>query len=401
MGWLSGLKQRIANPRTSKKRRAGSNPAPTASWEIAGFRLFFVILCSCCYNFFMAPLPFQVEKLGIVLRPTKNNFESKAVLNPAVYQEGEFVHLFYRAVDRENRSSIGYAKLQGPIEVVERWERPILTREHDYEKRGVEDPRLVKIEDTYYLTYVAHDGKNAVTAYATSQNLKDWEKGGIISARIPYHQAIRIFEESKTARLKDAYYFFASYYEELAGKGVLLWHKDLLLFPEKFNGRFAMLHRVLPDIQIVFFKDFKELTTSFWKNYLANLSSYVILENKHWFESRNIGGGAPPIETSAGWLIIIHTVEELNRGRVYHASAALLDREDPKKVIGKLHEPLFSPTEEWEKTGFTNNVVFPTGTATFGEKLYIYYGAADKYIAAAALNLEELIAALKNPALGH
>ena len=89
--------------------------------------------------------------------------------------------------------------------------------------------------------------------------------------------------------------------------------------------------------------------------------------------------------------MIFHYVEDSNKGKIYHASAALLDKRDPRKVIGRLKEHLFSPTEDYEKFGDVNNVVFPTGTAIFGDRLYIYYGAADKRIAAVSVNLHKLL----------
>ena len=340
----------------------------------------------------------KVEKLGILLEPTQLNFERTAVLNPGVYQDGDLVHVFYRAIDRDHQSSIGYARLKGPDRVLVRKEQPVISPEYDYESKGVEDPRITKIDDTFYLTYVAHDGKNAVTAYATSSDLKTFEKKGVISPQITYHRATEIFSKSQ---LKDAYAFYTSFYEENAGVGVLIWEKDVLLFPKKINGQFAMIHRILPDMQIVFFNDFKDLTTEFWEDYLKNLAKYVILENKHWFETRNIGGGCPPIETEDGWLLIYHAVEARNQGRVYHASAALLDKENPQKVIGKLHEPLFSPVEDWEKSGFVSNVVFPTGSAQFGDTLYIYYGAADKRVCVASVSMSALLKELQDPTLGH
>ena len=335
-----------------------------------------------------------VEKLGVILEPTERSFEKRAVLNPGVYQEGEFVHLFYRAIDGRNLSSIGYARLKGPTEVVERRTSPIIRREWDYEKKGVEDPRIVKIGRTFYMTYVAHDGKNAMTAYATSADLKIFKKRGIISPRITYDDAADMFRDEQ---LKDRYFMFEAYYEEFAGKDVLLWEKDIFLFPKKIGGKYALLHRVLPDIQLMYFNRIGELKQQkFWKEHLQKLPQHVLLENKYWFESRNIGGGAPPIETKDVWLLIFHTVEELNRARIYHASAALLNKENPLKVIGRLDYPLFSPQREWEKKGFVSNVVFPTGTALFGDDLYIYYGSADKRIAVAKVKLSELISELKS-----
>lgn len=341
----------------------------------------------------------QIKKLGPLLEPTNHYFESAAVLNPGIWQDGDTVHIFYRALDQNNDSCIGYAKLNGPTTVVERWDKPILHRDYDYEQRGVEDPRITKIENTFYLTYVAHDGKNAQTAYATSSDLKQFKKKGIISAQVTYQEAEDLFQEQK---LKDQYKFFASYYEDEAGQDVLLWHKDLFFFPRKINNQYVLAHRVLPDIQLAFFDTFKQLgTKKFWVNHLKNLQQFVLLESKHWFETRNIGGGCVPIETDAGWLLIFHSVESLNAGRVYHACAALLDKENPLHVLGRLHEPLFSPTEDWEIYGTVPNVVFPTGTAQFGDTLYIYYGAADKRIAVAEVSISELIAEMLDPSKHH
>ena len=326
-------------------------------------------------------------------------FEQRAVLNPGIWKEGEYVHMFYRAIDAQYRSSIGYARLKGPLKVVERLHLPIIRREYDYEKAGVEDPRVMKLGDTYYMLYVAHDGQNAITAYAISKDLKNFKKHGIISPKITYRAAEKLFKKS---HLKDAYYLFSAYYQEQAGEDILIWSKDFLLFPKKINGKYAIIHRILPDIQILYFDNFKQLaSTAFWKKEIQCLSKNVVLENTHWFESRNIGGGCNPVDTKHGWLLIFHSVEERNEGRVYRASAALLDKKNPGKVIARLHEPLFSPTKKWEKSGLVQNVVFPTGTALFGNELFIYYGAADKYISAVSVNINSLIKTMKNPHCQH
>ena len=111
-------------------------------------------------------------------------------------------------------------------------------------------------------------------------------------------------------------------------------------------------------------------------------------------ETSYIGSGCPPIETEHGWLLIYHGVEETDRGRVYSACAALLDLNDPSKELARLPKALFSPEYEWELYGEVNNVVFPTGTALFGNTLFIYYGAADSYIACASLCLSSLLSEL-------
>lgn len=341
----------------------------------------------------------NVKKHGIILKPTAHDFESAAVLNPGVVKEGKHVHILYRAINPLHQSSIGYAKLLGPTKVIERSRQAVMQRQYDYESRGIEDPRIVKIGKTYYVFYVAHDGKSAVTAYATSRDLKTYKKRGIISPKLTYREAARLLAQSK---LKDAYFLFSAYYQKESGKDVLLWGKDMFLFPKKIKGRYALVQRILPDIQITMFDRLKQLSSQlFWREKLKHLADDVILENKHWFESRNVGGGCPPVETDEGWLLIFHTVEETNKGRVYRACAALLDKNNPQKVIARLHEPLFSPTKPWEKAGLVEQVVFPTGTALFGSELYIYYGAADQTIAVASINLADLIKEIKNPARSH
>ena len=330
----------------------------------------------------------KVKKEGVILEPIEREFESMGVLNPTCIKEGNYVHMFYRATRSENRSSIGYVKLKGPLTVVERAKEPVLFPEHNYERWGIEDPRVVHLDGIYYMFYTAFDGKNALVAYAISKDMKKWQKKGIISPKIRYDQAQKIFYHPK---MKDKYIFFALYYKQWVSPDVLLWEKDAFIFPEKINGKFALMHRVLPEIQVIYFRDFKELTNAYWKKYLKDLSKHVILEHKYWYESRNIGGGCPPILTNKGWLLIYHGVEDSDDGKVYHAGAALLDRKNPCKVLGHLRDPLFSPEESWESQGVVNNVVFPTGTALFGNRLYIYYGAADIRIAAASVNLKSLL----------
>jgi predicted GH43/DUF377 family glycosyl hydrolase len=156
-----------------------------------------------------------------------------------------------------------------------------------------------------------------------------------------------------------------------------------------------MVHRILPGIQLISFKNFSDLTDAFWRRYLTHLGENVIIDPMYWYESRNVGGGGPPLKTKAGWLIIYHAVEDMPLGKIYHAGAALLDLKNPLKVVGRLTEPLFSPREPWEKKGYVNNVVFPTSTLIRNKRLYIYYGACDTCIACKSVDLGDLLAAFK------
>jgi Predicted glycosylase len=142
-------------------------------------------------------------------------------------------------------------------------------------------------------------------------------------------------------------------------------------------------------------KSLADLTKEFWKNYFLKLQEHILIDPLFAHESSYIGGGCPPIETEHGWLLIYHGAEETAKGTVYSAcAAALLDLDNPEKVISRLPYALFSPEYEWELKGDVNNVVFPTGTALFGDTLFIYYGAADTVIACASVNLHELVSEL-------
>lgn len=331
----------------------------------------------------------KVKKHGVILKPTKLAFESKSVFNPGVYQDGQTVHVIYRALDDDFMSTFGYARLEGPLKVAERWKKPFAKPKVKYEKKGIEDPRITKIGNTFYLPYVAHDGRNAVIAYMYGRDLFNLKRGGIISTKMSYRKASQLFQFSK---LKDDYYFFASFYEKYAAKNVIVWEKDGVFFPEKIRGKFALLHRVLPEIQIARVPDLKMYKDkNYWHNHIYHIGKHVVLEGRQGWEARHIGAGAPPVKTNKGWLLIYHGVEPKNKGRIYHAGAALLDLKDPKKVLGRLPYPFFSPDQKFEKEGHVHNVVFPTGTAVFKDRLYIYYGTSDSYIAVASVKLKELL----------
>ncbi len=336
----------------------------------------------------------KVKKEGIILSKTDLEFENEGVLNPAAIREGNDVHIFYRAVRKGNYSSVGYCRLDGPLTVVERSDKPILIPEFEYESQGMEDPRIVKIDDLYYLTYTAYDGTSALGALATSKDLIHFEKQGIIVPSITYAQFVCLVETE--GRLKKNYYCDQKFYNPNPNpEKILLWDKNVVFFPRKINGKLVFLHRLRPGIQLVSVNSLSELTKEFWTDYLKNLQDHIVLEPIYEHEALYTGSGCPPIETEHGWLLIYHGAEETDKGLVYSAcAAALMDIDNPLNEIARLPYALFSPELEWELKGDVNNVVFPTGAALFGDTLYIYYGAADERIACVSLNLPDLIAEL-------
>jgi len=336
----------------------------------------------------------EVKKEGVVLTKTLSEFENEGVLNPAVIREGDSVHVFYRAVREGNYSSIGYCRLDGPLTVAERWDKPIMVPEFDYESHGVEDARIVKIGNMFYMTYTCYDGINARGALATSKNLKHFEKQGIIVPPITYSRFVFLVESA--GKVNENYYHNHKFYYHEADpeKKILLWDKNVIFFPRKINDKLVFLHRIRPGIQIVSVKSLTELTKEFWKDYFLNLQDHIVLDPVYPHESSYMGSGCPPIETEHGWLLIYHGAEETDKGLVYSACAALLDLNDPTKELARLPYVLFSPEYEWELYGEVNNIVFPTGTALFGGTLFIYYGAADRLIACASVNLSDLVSEL-------
>jgi beta-1,2-mannobiose phosphorylase / 1,2-beta-oligomannan phosphorylase len=336
----------------------------------------------------------DVTKHGIVLSKTELGFENAGVLNPAVFQEGDDVHMLYRAVRTGNYSTIGYCRLEGPLTIAMRMDIPILYPQSDNESQGVEDPRISKIDDVYYLTYTAYDGLNALGAYATSTVLPYFEKKGILTPQITY-DAFRHLAESHGA-INEKYLRYNGHPAHINNhkQVALLWIKNIVFFPRKIDEKFYFLQRIKPDIQIVSVYDLSELTAGFWDDYFLHLSQYIVLEPKYRHEVSYIGAGCPPIETALGWLVIYHGVHDTITGYKYVACAALLDLANPAKEIARLPYPLFTPEFEYEVTGEVNNVCFPTGTALFGDTLFIYYGAADEQIACASVRLSALLTAL-------
>ena len=330
----------------------------------------------------------KIIKEGVILSKTELLFENDSVLNPAVLQEGNILHMLYRAVRNENYSTIGYAKFEGPLKLIQRDSTPLLIPYSKEEIKGIEDARIVKIDDTYFITYTAHDGINALGSLVTSKDLKTFKRCGIIVPSLTFDEFKKLAECNNLVNPK----YFRHVRHFKPSEEVFIWAKDVMFFPRKINGKFAFLHRIRPGMQFVAVENLNELTKEFWNNYFLHFDQHIIMDpvgTNH--ESGFIGGGCPPIETAYGWLLIYHGVCDTAEGYIYTAAAALLAIDNPTKVIARLKEPLFTPEFDYEKNGIVSNVVFPTGTALFGDTLYVYYGAADKCIACASMSLKALL----------
>lgn len=334
----------------------------------------------------------RIKNEGIILKSNNLDFEKKGVFNPTCIIEAGTTHMFYRAVDLQDMSRIGYAEINGN-RVVKRLDHPVLEPKESYEIKGIEDPRLTKLNDTYFMVYVALDSlANARLAMAESRNLQQWKKVGLVGPNITYREAKTIIDPSLSNK---GYGYFLDYFSKYDDT-VFLYEKSGCILPQKISGKTALIHRIHPGIQIAYARDISEFKENrFWREQLASLSNFIVMSPQLPWEGEVIGMGSVPIQTNEGWLVIYYSSKKNRKDRVFRVGAALLDPEDPRKEIGRTKQPLFEPLEEWEKIGRVPNVVFPSGAIIKDERVWIYYGAADTLVAAKSVELEDLLLEIK------
>ena len=303
----------------------------------------------------------KFNKVGIIMEPLIGQQGSFARFNPGVQLKDDIVHMLYRATnsdikDKENYiSSIAYAKLDTNTNILYDSNEMVIYPTTPEESKGCEDPRIVEFEGSFYIFYTAYDGKRARVAIAQTDDFIQYKKLGVINH--------------------------------------FTWDKDAFIFPERINGKIAYLHRVEPSIQLDYFESFDQLLSiNSWEDYEKRIETSTIMKREYFWENQKIGGSVPPIKTKKGWLLLYHAVDDKF---VYRGSVALLDLENPSKVIARIPYPLLEPEEEYELFGDVNNVVFPEGGYIYKGELFVYYGAADKYIALAKIDVNELLIELE------
>jgi beta-1,2-mannobiose phosphorylase / 1,2-beta-oligomannan phosphorylase len=322
----------------------------------------------------------RYEKNPILTPNEANWWESKAVFNCGIIHYDNKFHMLYRAIGEYERyiSRIGYASSTDGYSFA-RSNNIALEPTQDYEEYGIEDPRIVEIDHQVYITYVI------LSAYVT--------QGAIV--------------EASTALATTTDFLKYARLGVITSKGSN--NKDVVLFPEKMSGqesselslssasnnnterasKYFFLHRPSSWIGSRYGVD----KPSIWLgegNALTNFEKHTLLvkPEEDW-EELKVGAGPPPIKTRTGWLVIYHGV---SREKVYRAGAALLDLHDPSKIIGRTKTPILEPKEPYEKFGYVNNVVFPTGACVVdNDKLFVYYGGADKVCCLATADLNDLL----------
>jgi predicted GH43/DUF377 family glycosyl hydrolase len=298
----------------------------------------------------------RFEKNPIIAPRQGQDWEVGGTFNPGAAIDGRTIHILYRAVDADGISRLGYACTTNGTEMDYRSSDPVLVPSAEWEEFGCEDPRIVKFEGTYYVTYTAYSRRGPRIALASTNDFKSFEKYGLI--------------------------------------GPDRNDKDCVIFPERITGKIAVIHRLKSRVQIAYFQDFESLIYSreFWNGYVKHLGDYEIFCSKFSWERRKVGVGPPPIKTDLGWLVIYHGV---SIGGIYRAGAILLDLDNPLKVLGRTKEPILEPEREFEKYGVVPNVVFPDGAIVRDGELVVYYGGADKVSCVARASLNEFLDELR------
>lgn len=223
---------------------------------------------------------------------------------------------------------------------------------------GIEDPRITWVEELgrYIIAYTSYSTSGPLVSLALTRDFREFERLGAV---MPPED------------------------------------KDAALFPRRFNGRWALIHRPV--------SNFPNSKTNMWVSFSPDLKHWgdhtVMLEARRgaWWDANKIGLSPPPIETPEGWLVIYHGVRTTPAGCLYRLGLALFDLDDPRQVIRRGDEWIFGPDEPYERMGDVGDVVFPCGFTHNPEtgELRLYYGAADTSIALAIGNVQELLDWLK------
>jgi len=281
-----------------------------------------------------------------ILSPQGKDWESAGTFNPAVVQHDGKIVMLYRAQDSKGISRLGYAESADGIHFNRRSE-PVLSPEADYEKGGgVEDPRLVQFGDTYYLTYTGYNTRDAQLCLATSTDLINWDRKGVI---LPAY----------------------------TGNWNTGWTKSGAIVPEKIDGKYWMYFLgTTPDkndqMGLAYSTDLIHWTEA--------TKSPVLPRRPGQFDSRVVEPGPPPIVTLRGIVLIYNGADDK---LVCRTSVAVFDRNDPRKLLYRSDQPIFAPEKEWERVGQVSNVVFVVGMIKQGDRYLFYYGGADKYVGVA------------------
>jgi predicted GH43/DUF377 family glycosyl hydrolase len=308
-----------------------------------------------------------------ILTASQWPYEVNTAFNPAAARlnDGSTL-LLCRVEDRSGRSHLSVARSMNGIDNWQIDAEPTLFPghpDHPEEIWGLEDPRITFLPDKqrYAIAYTAYSQNGPMVSIALTQDFKTYERLGAV---LPPED------------------------------------KDAAIFPHRFNGRWAMLHRPLHHIPIRYpwWQRHQDPTGAhIWISYSSDMLQWedhtVVLRARHgaWWDANKIGLSPPPIATDDGWLLIYHGVRRNDSGPIYRLGLALLDSEHPEHCLLRGNSWIFGPEMPYERYGEIGNVVFPCGyiVGPDSDTLSIYYGAADTSICLATSHISDLVKWLK------
>jgi predicted GH43/DUF377 family glycosyl hydrolase len=281
-----------------------------------------------------------------------------AVLNPGATVIDGRTLLLLRVEHRTGLSSLVAATSEDGLTG---WEvdpvRGLESQPDGFEEHwGIEDPRITRVGDEYFVVYVGYSTAGPLVCLAKTPDFVHWERRGVLQPP------------------ED---------------------KDAALFPTTFGGRWALIHRPAPAMS--------GLGAHVWISFSPDLRHWgdarVLLAARHggWWDSNKVGLGPPPLLTKDGWLLCYHAVRVTASGSIYRLGLALLDRDDPTRVVARGNEWIFGPQAPYERSGDVPDVVFPCGwiLREDGDTLHVYYGAADSVVCVAEASLARLLGHLE------
>ena len=282
-------------------------------------------------------------------------YRSNAVFNAAATRiDGETL-LLMRVEDRRGISHLTIARSKDGLTDWRIDPDPTLRpcpEKHPEEIWGIEDPRITYMDElgSWAVVFTAYSRGGPVVSLATTNDFKTYDRKGVV---MPPED------------------------------------KDAALFPVRFNGRWAMIHRPVPG--------FVGIGAHMWISFSPDLKHWgdhqILLQAREggWWDANKIGLSPPPMKTEKGWLILYHGVRQTASGCIYRLGLALLDLEDPTRVLARSDEWVFAPEADYEIAGDVDKVVFPCGWLSQGDAIRLYYGGADKCIALASARLSEVL----------
>jgi len=308
------------------------------------------------------------EENPVLIPMSENAWEADGAFNGCPAHDAGKIHFVYRAVSQPQEiggfelplSTVGYAVSRDGIHFKDR--RQLFKPERDWEKFGCEDPRVTKLDGKFYIFY---------TALSTIPFCAPCIRVGVAITR-----------DFKKIEEKHPVTTFNS--------------KAMSLFPEKVDGRYAVILSVNTDlpptrIAVAYFdREDQMYSPTYWEGWYSLLNDNIIPLGRS--PNDHIEAGAPPIKTKYGWLLIYsHIQNYFAPPAIFGIEAALLDLHNPQRIIARTDGPLLVPQEEYEKYGKVANIVFPTGALVKEGSLHIYYGAADTTCAVASCKLDSLL----------